>query len=79
MLDVSQLNQYYGGSHILWDIELSVPELGGPASRYATFRRDADGARKDVLSWGESPRAADPMSCSRSTVRASRATGSSTR
>ena len=33
--------------------ELSVPELGGPASRYAIFRRDADGARKDVLSWGE--------------------------
>jgi hypothetical protein len=33
--------------------ELSLPELGGPASRYAIFRRDADGARKDVLSWGE--------------------------
>lgn len=33
--------------------ELALPELGGPASRYAIFRRDADGARKDVLSWGE--------------------------
>jgi hypothetical protein len=33
--------------------ELSLPELGGPASRYAIFRRDADGAPKDVLSWGE--------------------------
>src|SRR4029077_17492078 len=33
--------------------ELTVPELGGPASRYAIFRRDADGARRDVLSWGE--------------------------
>jgi hypothetical protein len=31
--------------------ELSLPELGGPASRYAIFRRDA--ARKDVLSQGE--------------------------
>jgi urea transport system ATP-binding protein len=26
MLDVTQLNQYYGGSHILWDINLTVPE-----------------------------------------------------
>jgi hypothetical protein len=33
--------------------ELVMPELGGPASRYAIFRREADGARKDVLSWGE--------------------------
>lgn len=33
--------------------ELLLPELGGPASRYAIFRREADGARKDVLSWGE--------------------------
>ena len=34
-------------------IRIGLPELGGPASRYAIFRRDADGARKDVLSWGE--------------------------
>ncbi|HML08198.1 MAG TPA: hypothetical protein VK430_08750 [Xanthobacteraceae bacterium] len=33
--------------------ELLLPELGGEASRYAIFRRDADGARKDVLTWGE--------------------------
>jgi hypothetical protein len=33
--------------------ELVMPELGGPASRYSIFRREADGARKDVLSWGE--------------------------
>jgi hypothetical protein len=33
--------------------ELVMPELGGPASRYAIFRREADGARKDVLNWGE--------------------------
>ena len=33
--------------------ELVMPELGGPASRYAIFRREADGARKDVLSGGE--------------------------
>ena len=33
--------------------ELLIPELGGPASRYAIFRREADGARKDVMSWGE--------------------------
>lgn len=26
MLDVAQLNQYYGESHTLWDMELSVPE-----------------------------------------------------
>ncbi len=26
MLEVSGLNQYYGGSHILWDLRLSVPE-----------------------------------------------------
>ena len=33
--------------------ELLIPELGGPASRYAIFRREADNVRKDVLSWGE--------------------------
>jgi urea transport system ATP-binding protein len=26
MLDVRNVNQYYGGSHILWDVELKVPE-----------------------------------------------------
>ncbi|HEY8946056.1 MAG TPA: urea ABC transporter ATP-binding subunit UrtE [Polyangiaceae bacterium] len=26
MLDVSKLNQYYGESHTLWDMELNVPE-----------------------------------------------------
>ncbi|HKQ71328.1 MAG TPA: urea ABC transporter ATP-binding subunit UrtE [Polyangiaceae bacterium] len=26
MLAVSQLNQYYGGSHILWDVDLEVPK-----------------------------------------------------
>ena len=25
MLEVTQLNQFYGGSHILWDVNLSVP------------------------------------------------------
>jgi urea transport system ATP-binding protein len=25
MLDVKSLNQFYGGSHILWDIDMSVP------------------------------------------------------
>jgi urea transport system ATP-binding protein len=25
MLDIKQLNQFYGGSHILWDVDLSVP------------------------------------------------------
>jgi hypothetical protein len=30
-----------------------IPELGGGATRYAILRRDLDGARKDVLSWGE--------------------------
>jgi len=34
-------------------VELLVPELGGAPSRYAILRRDADGARKDVLTWGE--------------------------
>jgi hypothetical protein len=33
--------------------ELVMPELGGLASGYSIFRREADGARKDVLSWGE--------------------------
>jgi urea transport system ATP-binding protein len=26
MLDVRGLNQFYGGSHILWDVDLAVPE-----------------------------------------------------
>ena len=26
MLATSQLNQYYGGSHILWDVDLDVPQ-----------------------------------------------------
>jgi len=33
--------------------ELVMPELGGLASGYSIFRREAGGARKDVLSWGE--------------------------
>ncbi len=33
--------------------ELLLPEVAGDASRYAILRRDADGARKDVLTWGE--------------------------
>ncbi len=33
--------------------ELALPELGGSAPHYAIFRRDADGARRDVLAWGE--------------------------
>jgi hypothetical protein len=30
-----------------------IPELGGSPTRYAVLRRDLDGARKDILSWGE--------------------------
>ena len=26
MLAVKKLNQFYGGSHTLWDVDLSVPE-----------------------------------------------------
>ena len=26
MLTISNVNQFYGGSHILWDVELLVPE-----------------------------------------------------
>ncbi len=33
--------------------ELLMPELGGNPSRYAILRRDADDARKDVLTWGK--------------------------
>jgi len=33
--------------------ELLLPDLGGAPSRYAILRRDADGARKDVLTWGD--------------------------
>jgi hypothetical protein len=32
--------------------ELQMPELAGEASDYAILRRTADGARKDVLTWG---------------------------
>jgi urea transport system ATP-binding protein len=28
VLEISQVNQFYGGSHTLWDTELSVPEGG---------------------------------------------------
>ena len=28
MLEISRVNQFYGGSHTLWDTELSVPEGG---------------------------------------------------
>jgi hypothetical protein len=33
--------------------ELQMPQLAAEASGYAILRRTADGARKDVLSWGE--------------------------
>lgn len=33
--------------------ELLMPELAGSAYSYAIRRRDSDGARKDVLSWGD--------------------------
>jgi len=33
--------------------ELQMPELAAQASAYAILRRTADGARKDVLTWGE--------------------------
>ncbi len=39
--------------------ELQMPELAADGFGYAIFRRNADGARKDVLSWGE-PAAAGP-------------------
>ena len=39
--------------------ELQMPELAGEASGYAILRRPADGARKDVLSFGE-PAGAGP-------------------
>src|ERR1700729_2277719 len=39
--------------------ELLMPELAGSAFNYAILRRDADGARKDVLTWGE-PAGAGP-------------------
>ncbi len=28
MLEISQINQFYGGSHTLWDAELTVPAGG---------------------------------------------------
>ncbi|HET6146690.1 MAG TPA: urea ABC transporter ATP-binding subunit UrtE [Polyangia bacterium] len=28
MLEIAQVNQFYGGSHTLWDAELSVPDAG---------------------------------------------------
>jgi hypothetical protein len=33
--------------------ELQMPELAGNAAGYAILRRPADGARKDMLTWGE--------------------------
>ena len=39
--------------------ELLMPELAGSAFNYAIQRRAKDGARKDMLSWGE-PAGADP-------------------
>ncbi len=33
--------------------ELSMPELAASEPDYAILRRNADGARKDVLTWGE--------------------------
>jgi len=33
--------------------ELTMPELGGGPSHYAILHRAGDGARKDVLTWGE--------------------------
>jgi len=41
--------------------ELLMPELAGSAYNYAIQRRARDGARKDLLSWGE-PAEADPQS-----------------
>jgi hypothetical protein len=32
--------------------ELAMPELAAVPANYAIWRRDADGARRDVLSWG---------------------------
>ncbi len=29
MIEISGLNQFYGGSHILWDVNLSVPAGSG--------------------------------------------------
>jgi urea transport system ATP-binding protein len=26
MLEIKDINQYYGGSHILWDVALDIPE-----------------------------------------------------
>jgi urea transport system ATP-binding protein len=28
MLELAQVNQFYGGSHTLWDIDLTIPEAG---------------------------------------------------
>ena len=39
--------------------ELQMPDLVADAAGYAILRRNADGARKDVLAWGE-PAAAGP-------------------
>src|SRR6202042_208877 len=33
--------------------ELVMPELNGSAFNYAILRRRGDGARKDVLTWGD--------------------------
>lgn len=39
--------------------DMQMPELAAAGFNYTILRRDADGARKDVLSWGE-PGAAGP-------------------
>ncbi len=39
--------------------EMQMPELAADGFNYTILRRDSDGARKDVLSWGE-PSAAGP-------------------
>ena len=43
MLEVSALNQFYGGSHILWDLALTVPE------RSRTFIIGRNGVGKTTL------------------------------
>ncbi len=43
MIEISGLNQFYGGSHILWDIDMSVPtgflhRADGPQTAWARPR-----------------------------------------
>jgi hypothetical protein len=40
--------------------ELVAPELAGSPYDYSILRRDADGARKDVLNWGDAAPASGP-------------------